>query len=177
MRVVVNYRKGQKQLKKFVLQLNNALARPPIYDRAYTEMLSTDSSGNPVAITKPSALLLIVQPDKNFWSINVKEPYLLTIFGNKSRKKFAPSRNLHQNSLPYTLLKLFPNSCDMHYFEACWTGSNSNNGKNSIFLHKILWKIRKLSAIDWLQLTLPIPSPNHCWDGIHGILGQRSATK
>ena len=75
MRVVANYRKGQKQLKKIVLHLKITLARPPINDRAYPEMLPAASPGNPLAITKLSSLLLFVQPDKKFLeeSTKVKE--------------------------------------------------------------------------------------------------------
>ena len=89
MRVVVNYRKGQKQLKKNVIHLKSTLARPPIYDRAYPEMLSTASPGNPVGITKPSSFLLFVQADKKFSeeSTNVKETYFITILSNKSMRK------------------------------------------------------------------------------------------
>ena len=89
MRVVVNYGKGQKQLKKIVLHPKSTLARPPIYDRAYPEMLSTAFPGNPVGITKPSSLLLFVQPDQRFLeeSTRVKETYFLTILGNKPMRK------------------------------------------------------------------------------------------
>ena len=95
MRVVVNYRKGQKQLEKIALHVKSTLARPTIYDRAYPEVLSTASPGNPVGITKPSQLLLFVQPEKKFLekSTKVKETYL------NPWQKFAYSRNLHQNSL------------------------------------------------------------------------------
>ena len=75
MRVVVNYRKGQKHLKKIALHLKSTLARPRMYDRAYPQMLSTVSPGNPVDVTKPSSLLLFVQLDKTFLeqSTKVKE--------------------------------------------------------------------------------------------------------
>ena len=63
---VVNYRKGQKQLKTFALHLKSTLARPPIYNGAYPEMLSTASAGNPVGIMKPTSYLLIVQLAKKF---------------------------------------------------------------------------------------------------------------
>ena len=66
MRIVVNYRKGQKQLKKIALHLESTLAGAPIYERAYLDKLSTVFLGNPVEITKPSSLLLFVQPDKMF---------------------------------------------------------------------------------------------------------------
>ena len=89
MRVVVNYRKGQKQLKKIVLHLKSTLARPPIYDRAYPQKLSTTSPGNPVGITKPSSILLIVQPiEKSLEeSRSLEETNVLTTFGIKSMRK------------------------------------------------------------------------------------------
>ena len=43
MRVAVNYRKGQKQLKLIALHLKSTLARPTIYNRAYPEKLLTAS--------------------------------------------------------------------------------------------------------------------------------------
>ena len=66
-----------------------------MYDRAYPEMLSTASPGNPVGITKPISLLLFVQPDKKFLeeSTKVKETNVLTTFCNKSLSKiFSPSK-------------------------------------------------------------------------------------
>ena len=68
LRVVLNYRKGQKQLKKLLLHPKSTSARPPIYDRAKPEKLSTASPGNPMSITRPSSFVLCVQPDqKSFW--------------------------------------------------------------------------------------------------------------
>ena len=64
MGAVVNYRKGQKQLKKIALYLKSTLARPPIYDRAYPERLYTASPGNPVTVRKPSLLLFFVKSRK-----------------------------------------------------------------------------------------------------------------
>ena len=70
MGVVVNYRKGQKELKKIVLHPKSTLARPLIYKLAYSEVLSADPRGKPVSITKPSSLLLFVQLDKFFGNID-----------------------------------------------------------------------------------------------------------
>ena len=39
MRVVVNHREGQKQLKKVALNLKNSLDRPPVYNGSWPEML------------------------------------------------------------------------------------------------------------------------------------------
>ena len=91
----VNCRKGQKQLKQIVLHLKST-PWPPIYDRAYPALLSTASAGNPVGIAKPSSLILFVQPHKNFLkqSRNIKETYLLIIFGNKYVKNFASQSKL-----------------------------------------------------------------------------------
>ena len=66
MRVVVNYRDGQKQMEKIALHIKSTLAPPLINDRAYPELLSTASPGNPVAIAKRSSLWLFVHPDKKF---------------------------------------------------------------------------------------------------------------
>ena len=49
MRVAVKCCKRQKRLEKFDLHLSNTLTTPPLYDRAYPEMLSTAS---PVGVTK-----------------------------------------------------------------------------------------------------------------------------
>ena len=73
-----------------------------MYDRAYPEMLSTASPGNPVGITKPISLLLFVQPDKKKFleeSTKVKETNALTIFCNKSL-----SKNFSQSKLASKLL-------------------------------------------------------------------------
>ena len=89
MRVAVNYCKGQKQLKKIAVHLKSTLARPPSYDGAYPEKLSTAFLGNPVDVTKPSLLELFVQQDKMSWeeSTSLKETYFLTIFGNETMRK------------------------------------------------------------------------------------------
>ena len=63
MRVALNC-KGQKHLKKTAVHLNSTLARPRIYGRAYSEKLSAFSPGNPVVVTKPVLLLLLVEQDK-----------------------------------------------------------------------------------------------------------------
>ena len=62
--VVVNYRKGQKELNKIVLHSKSTLARPPIYKRVYSEMLSAASPGNLVSITKSFLLLSFVKQDE-----------------------------------------------------------------------------------------------------------------
>ena len=85
MRVVLNYREGQKQFKKIILHPKSTLARPPPHDRAQPEILSTASPGNPVSIMKPSSLLLFVQLDKKF----LEEPTKVrgTYFDNFRQKK------------------------------------------------------------------------------------------
>ena len=102
MRVVVNYGKGQKQLKKIVLLLKSTLVRLRIYDRAYPEMLSTTSPRNLVGIAKPSSLLLFVQPKNKFLEVSTKvtETYFLTNFGNKSMRKIrSQTKKIQQHSL------------------------------------------------------------------------------
>ena len=60
-RVVVNYRKGQKELKKlFYIQRELWPDHLSTTDR----MLSTVSPGIPASTTKPSSFLSFVQPDK-----------------------------------------------------------------------------------------------------------------
>ena len=58
MRSVVKYRRKPKQLKNIALYLKSPLARPPFYDRAYPQKLSTASPGVPVGSTKPSFFYL-----------------------------------------------------------------------------------------------------------------------
>ena len=96
MRNVVEYRKGGKHLKKNALNLKNALARPPVYDRAYSEVISNTAPGNPVGITKSSSILLFVEPDKGFLgqSTKVEETKVLTIFRKKSMKKVRSQSKL-----------------------------------------------------------------------------------
>jgi len=96
MRVVVIYRQEQKQLKK------STLARPPIYDRPYADMLSTAPPGNPVGIIKRSSLLLFVLLDTKFLeeSTKVTEDLFFVNFHVSAinpPENFARSRNLHGN--------------------------------------------------------------------------------
>ena len=75
MRVAVNYRKGQKQLKINALHLKRTSARPPIYDRAYPETTRTASSGNQVGVTNPMFSLLLYSRTKSLWKSQVfREP-------------------------------------------------------------------------------------------------------
>ena len=89
MRVVVNYRKGQKQLKKIPPHLTSTLARPPTNDRACPEIISTASPDNPLGVTKPSSLLLFVQPEK---SLERSETVEETSFDNFWRKVRSESK-------------------------------------------------------------------------------------
>ena len=77
MRVVVEYRRGQKQSGKIVQHPKSTLAGPPIYDQAQPEMLSAVSQGNLVSIMERSSLLLFVQHEQNFWkeSKNIKDTF------------------------------------------------------------------------------------------------------
>ena len=124
MRVAVNYRKRQKQIDIIIaLYLKSTLSRPPIYDEACPEKLWTASPGNPVGLTKPSLILLFVQPDKKTLeeSKSLREPNFWQFLAKNPWEKFPRSRNLNQNPLLYTMLFIFFNSSDMHYFEAHWT--------------------------------------------------------
>ena len=89
MRAVVNYRKGQKQLKKIALHLKSSLARPPIYDRLCPEKPSTASPGNPVGTKKLGSFLLLVQQDEKSSeeSTSLERTYVETIFANKTMTK------------------------------------------------------------------------------------------
>ena len=82
-------------MKKIVLHPKSTLARPPIYDRAYPEMLSTASPGKPVGATKPSSLLLLVQPEKKFLEERKKvKTYFLTKFGKTYIRKLRSQSQL-----------------------------------------------------------------------------------
>ena len=74
---------------KIYLHLKSALARSPIYDRAYLEKPLIASPSKPVGLTKRSLVLLFVQPDEKLLekSTKLKEIYFLTPFGNKSQRK------------------------------------------------------------------------------------------
>ena len=70
----------------------------------------------------------------------------------------------------------------MHHFQASrrrYILDNAKKLKNYLKIQffeqkcsgKLVWKIKKLSAEDTLQLTLHVPSPNFHWYAIHGKLG------
>ena len=65
------------------------MAEPPIENRAFSEMLSSASSGNPVSTMKPSSFLLFGKLDKKFLgeSTLLRETYFLTILGKYFIKK------------------------------------------------------------------------------------------
>ena len=117
-----------KTIEKNVVHPKSTLARPTIYDRALPENLSTASTGNPVSITKPTSLLLFVQPGKKFFeeSTKVKETHFWQFSAINTCEKIAHSRNMRQNSLQYTLLL---NSSDMDHLEACWARQTLYNAK------------------------------------------------
>ena len=85
-----------KQLRKIVLHLKITLARPNIHDRALPEMLSPAFPCNPVGITKPSSILLFLQPDKKFMEepTKFKGTYFLTTLGKKSKRKIRSHSKL-----------------------------------------------------------------------------------
>ena len=90
MRIVVNYREGQKQWEKIALHLKSTLARPPIQDRAYTTKPLTASPGNSVVVTKTSSLIFFVQPDKMSLveSTSLQETDFLKIFDKNTMRNF-----------------------------------------------------------------------------------------
>ena len=71
-------------------------------------MLSTASPRNPKGITKPSSLLLFVQPDEKFLeeSAKVEAIYFLTIFGNKSMRKVCSQSKLALKLTTVNILNL-----------------------------------------------------------------------
>ena len=81
-------------LKKIPLHLHlkSTVARPPICDRAYPELLSAVAPGNPVGITKPRQLFLFVQPGKKFLeeSTKVKKTYFWRFSATNPGKKSLP---------------------------------------------------------------------------------------
>ena len=87
MRVVVTYSEGQKQLKEIALHLKSTLTRPPIYDWAYPEKLSTASPRNPASIMKPSSVWLFVKSNRKNSEVGKCWNQFLTFFGNKSMRK------------------------------------------------------------------------------------------
>ena len=82
----------------------------------------TASPGNPLKAKKHSSLFLFVQSEKKFLevSITIKATCFFTFLPINPWEKFIRSQNLRQNSLLYTLVKLFFNSIVMHNFQACW---------------------------------------------------------
>ena len=82
MRVVVNYRKRQKQLKNIDLHLKSTLARSPISDRIYSEKTLIASPSKHMGVTKVSSVLLFVQLDKIFLEVSRedKETYFFEKF-------------------------------------------------------------------------------------------------
>ena len=61
--VVVNYRKGQKQLKRIALHLKSTLARPSIY----LERLSTSSATSLMFSRSPVYFYCLCSRIKSFW--------------------------------------------------------------------------------------------------------------
>ena len=149
-------------------------------------MLSTASPGNAVGITSPDKFFLWNRM-KSYWRSRQRlwKPIFWQFSAINYWEKFTREQKLHQNSLLYKLPNMFLISSDMHHFEASWKRYTLENAEYfleiSFFWKKIfgwiLWKIRKLSADDTMQLTLPIPSPTLHWYTIHGKLGKKSPTQ
>ena len=114
MRVEISCREGQKQFKILALHLKRTFNRPTIYNGAYPEKMWIALPGNPMGVTKPSLIILFVQPDKKTLeeSTSLQETLFLIFFGKKSRWKVHLASI--QNPLFYTFLKMFHNSADMH---------------------------------------------------------------
>ena len=154
------------------------MAWPFIYDRAYPEKHWTASLGNPVGVMEASSILLFVeQVEKSKEELILKKP----MFWQLSAK------NLEKNSLPvescfkthcctYCLL------CFSFHVTCINTLDTANCSLKSHFPEqkfsvKILWRIRKLSAKDWMQVSVQLPPPNQLWDAMFRILGQQIAKK
>ena len=173
MRVVVIYRKRRKQLKKIAPHLKSTSARTPTYSRAYSEMLSTASPDNLVALQSPDIFFLLVQPLKKLLeeSTTVKEAYFLTIFFGKLVKKIRFKSNLEsKTSLPYTLLNMFWLSSDMHHFEACRKHYTLENAKLHLKFHfppKIdAQNLLEKSESLWVITECNLPLILHCLTSI-----------
>ena len=149
MKVLVTYRKGQKQLKKIAKHPESTLGRPPIYDRAYPEKLSTASPGNPVGITKPSSFSLFVQQNNKSLeeSTNLKSQgnLLLDIFGKKSMRKIRSQSKLASKLNAIHIAQTVP---QFKWYASLWGMLNCRQCENlfekSIFLFKnFRWKIQE----------------------------------
>ena len=77
-KVLVNYREWQQQLKKIAPHLKCTLARAPINDQPFPNM-----------VVKPSSFLMLVQQDEKPLeeSMSLNGTYFVTFFGNKSMRK------------------------------------------------------------------------------------------
>ena len=187
MRVVVSYGKGQKHLKKKAQHVKSGLARPSIYDQAYLEKVSKASPGNPVGVTRLNSFSLIVQQHETSLeeSTSPREDTLRNISPKNPWQKFAYSRNLHQNSMLYTMHILLFISVDKHHLEAHWTTQTLEMLKfvwklffYGNFRPKICGKITKRSAKNWTKPMIHNdPLLRQQLDATYEILGEKSATK
>ena len=153
------YRKEQKYLDKNPLHLKSTWARPPIHGQSYLEKLPT-SPDNPVRVTKPSLLLLLLQ--QAIKSLEGSLVFRKLVFWHflaiNPCRKLTGSGNLHQNSLLSILFNLFYHSTDMRHFEARWTRITEND---TVFSSKMLvfsacfrpqscGMTKQLSAWNWM---------------------------
>ena len=96
---IVNYGKGQKELKKIVLQPNKTSTRHPNYDQAYAKKLTFAFQDNSTDAMKPSLLLLFVQKDEKSLEVSTcfRKSSVLTTFGKKSMRKVHSESKLTSN--------------------------------------------------------------------------------
>ena len=111
MGVVVKYGRGQKTIEK-----KNYILKYSWPDNQSTTQRNPKSSQLLLQAIwwvswSPVSVLLFLQPEENFLEV-------LKISGN-TWKKNSHNRNLHQNSLLDTMLKLFLNSCNVLQFDPC----------------------------------------------------------
>ena len=117
---------------------------------------------------------------------SLKGTYFSTKFGNKSmRKRRSESKLESKPSVIHVAQYVF----QLKWYASLWGTLNAldirecrqsfqlfENFFSGNFRPKSYGKIREVSAKNWMQHILQNPSHNHHWDGIHGILGRRSAT-
>ena len=64
MEAAVKLSQRAKTIEKKLPCTWSTLATPPIYNQVYPEKLATSSPGNPIDVTKPSLVLLLVQQNE-----------------------------------------------------------------------------------------------------------------
>ena len=164
------------------LHLNSTLARMPFYDRAYPEKHWSVSPGIPVVLMKRSLSLIFVPLDEKSSEESTSLEDYLTINANKFLRKVRSKYQLEKKPINIHCAWNFP---QLNWHASLWGKLNVLNFwycrkiLENYFFQKIFDQklVENFLATYRMQPTFHILSPNQNCDTIHGIFGQRSASK